>query len=458
MKLIQSVKPKLSGKSMLAGIALMTLALSMPAYANTVYSQAPIGNNPSNAFVSSYTNGSLQEQWVFDYFIPSQSGTIGNITWQGTAQPAASLYDTTKGFVIAIYDTLPLTDPEVSSTLPIYQAHIAGNANQKANANGLYDFSANLPSNFAMTAGKPYWITIYATDQAPYLRWGWNTGSGGTVGTIADPNCPSATCTVIVGGNYASVGGGHRAFSLNAAPVTVNLSTAEVGLAYSSQLAGVSSSTSLSSSGSVPPGLTLDLVNGTLSGTPTTAGAYSFTVVGSATDDIFNITIASPVAIATTTLPSGAEYAAYSATVKATGGVTPYTGSLTGKLPTGLAFNAKTLRIAGTPAIGTLGSYPVTVNVTDALGAPQAKRNLLLTIGGASCMALNKLTLLNGSGKITALGKNYIKVGTATIYVEPCTKTSFINGATKITVGETATWNGPKVNGLTVATSLTIQP
>ena len=540
-KLTETVKARVSGQSFAAGTAVMALALSIPAYANSVISQAPIGNNTTNSFVSSYTNGSLTEQWVFDNFIPSQSATITNVTWQGTAQPVASQYDTTNGFVIAIYDRIPMTDPEVSTTKPIYTATILGNAGQKANANGLYDFSANLPTPYTITAGKSYWITIYAKDQAPYLTWGWNMGSGGmAAGTSSDPNCPSGTCTVIVGQNYIPVAGGHRAFSLNDTAVTATLSTGEVGVAYNGSLTGVNSTNSLSVTGSVPPGLTVNIANGTLSGTPTTAGPYSFIVVGTATDDVFNITIDGPIAITTNSLVSGTENTAYSATIAATGGVTPYKGSVSGLLPTGLSLDPASLVLSGTPAVGTAGSYPFTVNVTDSLGAPQAQQTLTLTIGAAANNNSNSGTTggtgatgstsggttggtgatgstsggttggtgatgstsggttggtgatgstsggttggtgatgstsggttngssncpavqntLNGSAKITGVEDNYIALGKTKVVFSKCTKFTFVNGATKLRLGETVTWTGGSLGGVVTATSIIVKP
>jgi hypothetical protein len=60
--------------------------------------------------------------------------------------------------------------------------------------------------------------------------------------------------------------------------------------------------------------------------------------------------------------------AAYSHTCPASGGTPPYTYSiLSGALPTGLALNAATGEISGTPT--TKGTFSFTVQVTDSLDA-----------------------------------------------------------------------------------------
>src|SRR5207302_6466795 len=69
--------------------------------------------------------------------------------------------------------------------------------------------------------------------------------------------------------------------------------------------------------------------------------------------------------ITTTSLPNGQVNTAYSTTLAATGGTTPYTWSLTsGTLPSGLTLNATSGAITGTPTIAVSGT-PLTFKVTD---------------------------------------------------------------------------------------------
>ena len=134
-------------------------------------------------------------------------------------------------------------------------------------------------------------------------------------------------------------------------------------------------------SGSLPPGLALSPTgtpSATLSGTPTTQGTFNFTVqvtdTASATDtQALSITIAAAAAltITTTSLPGGSVGQAYSQSVTATGGTTPYSWSVvSGSLPPGLSLSptgTPSATISGTPT--TAGTHNFTVQVTDNVAA-----------------------------------------------------------------------------------------
>jgi Putative Ig domain len=73
--------------------------------------------------------------------------------------------------------------------------------------------------------------------------------------------------------------------------------------------------------------------------------------------------------IQTTTLPVGTVGVAYSAVLGASGGMTPYTWSITGSLPPGLTFDAATGTIEGTPT--TAGTTTITIVVNDSSSTSQ---------------------------------------------------------------------------------------
>src|ERR1700733_7777983 len=89
--------------------------------------------------------------------------------------------------------------------------------------------------------------------------------------------------------------------------------------------------------------------------------------------------------ITTLSLPNGQVGAAYSTTLAATGGTTPYTWSLTsGTLPSGLSLNASTGAIIGTPT-ATANATSLTFKVTDSSTPVQSNSvTLSLTITAAT--------------------------------------------------------------------------
>ena len=170
-------------------------------------------------------------------------------------------------------------------------------------------------------------------------------------------------------------------------------------------------------SGSLPPGIAF-AADGSLSGTPSVAGGYTFTVEltdaslpALQTTQTLSLTVQTGLAITTTSLPAGAPGAPYSATLQASGGSTPYAWTIaTGTLPPGLSLTADGT-IVGTPS--TNGTFSVTVQVADS-GTPQAKAERLFSIAiGAS------LTISTASLPDARLGVSYRQALTALNGAQP---------------------------------------
>jgi subtilisin family serine protease len=206
------------------------------------------------------------------------------------------------------------------------------------------------------------------------------------------------------------------------AVMTTSLPGGTVGSSYSQTVAGTGGKAPYSwtvTTGSLPPGLTLDAGTGDVTGTPTTAGSFPFTV--QATDSASQARTASqalsidvvgrPPSVTTTSLPDATNSKAYSQTLGATDGAPPYTWSLgSGSLPPGLALDPSTGEIAGTPA-ATPGSFSFTVRVTDSFGQ-SATRALSLVVADPLVVTTTSLV----AGKV---GKFYTQTLTATGGMSP---------------------------------------
>jgi hypothetical protein len=140
--------------------------------------------------------------------------------------------------------------------------------------------------------------------------------------------------------------------------------------------------------GNLPPGLEFDPVNGRIYGTPTTQGAFSFTVVVRDSNSpqreesrAYTITVGPPpggaLTITTTSLPTCKVGVPYMAEILVTGGLPPYNWSMDGNLVPGLSLNPASGKIQGTPT--TTGTYTFTARVFDSQ-VPPATDTQILTI------------------------------------------------------------------------------
>jgi len=112
------------------------------------------------------------------------------------------------------------------------------------------------------------------------------------------------------------------------------------------------------------------LYSGSAQVTPSAPGNYTYALVcgGQESGSVsLNVGNAPTLVVSSTTLPNGKLSVAYSTSLTASGGVAPYTWSVTsGSLPTGLALNATTGVISGTPTQNEIFNFVVQVKDSEA--------------------------------------------------------------------------------------------
>jgi hypothetical protein len=236
--------------------------------------------------------------------------------------------------------------------------------------------------------GVAYTQTFAATGGTPPYTWSVASGalpsglSLSSAGVVSGTPTAAGTFSVTLKVTDSAQATATQSFAITViAPVKITAATPPggvTGVSYTQQFAatgGVTPYVWSIASGSIPTGLSLSTATGLLSGTPTTAGTYTFTIGvtdqnGQKDSAAFSITIAAPVAplsITTqTALPGGVVGVAYTQTFAATGGTSPYQWLVSaGALPTGLTLSA-TGSLTGTPT--TAGTFNFTVRVGDAAG------------------------------------------------------------------------------------------
>jgi len=280
----------------------------------------------------------------------------------------------------------------VTNTLTILTTSLPGGVNGQAYSQTLQAAGGTTPYTWSVVAGSlPPGLAL---DPASGVISGTPTATGTFAFTaqVQDSGSPVNTDT--------------QALSIIIVdPLTFTtptpLADGVVGTAYS-QFVGVTGGTTpytwSLTAGSLPPGFALNAATGEISGTPTASGPSAFVIQvtdssspGLTASQGYSLNVVNPVNITTPVLPDGVLGAAYSTTVTAAGGTTPYTWSVfAGSLPPGLSLDPGTGVISGTPSA--LGSFAFTLQVTDA-SVPALSDTQAYTVGIFDTLTITVATL-----------------------------------------------------------------
>ncbi|HUZ47167.1 MAG TPA: putative Ig domain-containing protein, partial [Terriglobia bacterium] len=294
-----------------------------------------------------------------------------------------------------------------------------------------------------------------------------NTSTGAITG--AHPVAGTASFTVTVTDSTtptAQVKTQALSITINAvlAITTTSLPNGAVSTAYNQTLAATGGATpyTWSVAGSLPAGLILNPSTGVISGTPTATGTSNFTVT--ATDSTtptaqtqsqsLSITIngasGGTLSITTTSLASGVVGTDYLGTVGVSGGVQPYTWSVTvGSLPAGLSLDTSTGVISGTPTAQATSNFTVTVTDSTTPTAQTKSQALSIIISTvAACTSSGNESVLTGRYAFSLSGFNL--TGTGFLGVVGAFTA---DGAGKMTAGEADTDGALGVHSSSIDTS-----
>ena len=310
-----------------------------------------LAGNPITYTVTLTNNGALTQPDnagnEFSDILPSQLTLVSASASSGTATTAGNTVNW-NGSILAAGGTVTIT----------INATINGNASGTVSNQGTISFDATADGSNESTAVTDDPNTVAPNDPTTF--------------TVS---CPMITLSALPGG---AAGTGYNQ-TIVASPAA----------AY----------TYTQTAGALPPGLTL-AANGTLSGTPTTVGAFTFTVtasLGACTGErTYTLVIDCPIiTLAPTSFPNAEVGTAYNQTITASPAGGNYNYAVTGGfLPTGLTLNPATGAITGTPSQG--GNFNFRVTVTG-FGSCSTFRDYQILVPGCALITTLPVKLDNGT-------------------------------------------------------------
>jgi uncharacterized repeat protein (TIGR01451 family) len=401
-----------------AGSALWSTYLDRSSGGSAAVANGMVFQTTGDGFLNAYALGSQAPTFVSGSSLTEYAGMSMKMAITATGLPGPTIATTSN------LDGLTLTatpggaallsgTPTTTGVFPVTftATNASGQAVQKFTLTVLPDspvFTGSLSDT--VTVGQPFSAAVTATgNPAPTLSASAATLPPGVnfvddkLGNGTLSGTPTSTGTFLIALSATNSAGSAppTSFTLTVdpgptPPVLTNdtppaAAALGVPFTYTFTASGTPAPTFSVASGAVPTGLSLDPVSGILSGTPTAAGPFSFTVaatngVGSpSVSPLINMTVTNTGApiitsAATTSVTVGQ---ALSFTATTAGSPTPSI-SESGALPNNVMFTDNgngTASLSGTPLLGQEGTYPITITAQNGT-LPNATQNFNLVVNG----------------------------------------------------------------------------